>query len=272
MGRIGRHIKILRQQGVRALLRLLLTRSLDRLNADNNGNPAANGEFALLRACLRPSMVVVDVGANLGAWTAQALSIQPTLKIYAFEPVSHLFQALHQRFAEDKRVICLHTALADQPGESEIFIDGFYSGSNSLFCRPVFSEVIHEKIPLTTGDAFVAENSLEAIDFLKLDVEGAEMKVLQGFRQTFAHRKISVCQVEYGGTYIDAGVYLRDVFAFAHQVGYGVAKLLPRGLRLLDRYDQVLESFKYSNYLLYRDIDVLPQKFQYKQSVKLGQT
>lgn len=243
------------------MLRLLLTLSLDRLNADNNGNPATNGEFALLRAYLRPSMVVLDGGANLGAWTAQALSIQPTLRIFAFEPVSHLFQALYQRFAEDTRVICLHTALADQPGESEIFIDGYYSGSNSLFCRPIFSKCIHETIPLTTGDAFVAENFLEVIDFLKLDVEGAEMKVLQGFRQTFDHRKIRVCQVEYGGTYIDAGVYLRDVFAFAHQVGYGVAKLLPRGLRLLGRYDQGLESFKYSNYLLYRDTDGLPQKF-----------
>lgn len=261
MGRIGRYANILRYQGFREMLRLLLTRGLDRLNADNNDDPATNGEFALLRAYLRPGMVVLDVGANLGDWTAQALAIQPSLRIYAFEPVRHLFAALQQQFSGDERVSCANRALADQEGTTEIYLDGKWRGSNSLFCRSIFSEFVKEMATMTTGDAFVAQHHLEAIDFLKLDVEGAEMKVLQGFQDTFRGRKIGLCQLEYGGTYIDAGVLLRDVFSFAAQVGYGVAKLLPRRLRLVEHYDHTLESFKYANYLLYRDAKQLPLRF-----------
>ena len=194
-------------------------------------------------------MVVFDVGANLGGWTAQALDIQPSLRIYAFEPVSHLFEAIHQRFAGDGRVVCTNVALAEWEGISEIYINRDWSGSNSLFCRGIFSEFRMETVTVATGDAFVAEHHLEAIDFLKLDVEGSEVKVLQGFRETFARRQIGLCQLEYGGTYIDARIFLRDIFAFADQVGYGVAKLLPRGVRLLEHYDPTLESFKYANYL-----------------------
>ena len=261
MRRIGKLFTMLWHQGYREVLRTLLARGLDRLNADNNDDPAHNGEFALLRAYLQPDMVVVDAGANLGIWTAQALAFQPSLRIYAFEPVSHIFKALQERFTGDGRVICTNAALADYEGESEMYMNGYYAGSNSLFCRRIFSDFIKETVTITSGDAFVAENHLEAIDFLKLDVEGAEVKVLEGFRQTLNRGQISLCQVEYGGTYIDAGVLLRDVFDFAGQVGYGVAKLLPRGLRLLEHYHHALESFNYANYLLYRDARLLPAGF-----------
>ncbi|MFA4902758.1 MAG: FkbM family methyltransferase [Desulfobaccales bacterium] len=260
MGKIGRLARILRHQGGREVLRVVMSRCLDRLNADNNSDPATNGEFALLRAYLQPGMMALDVGANLGVWTAQALAIQPSLRVYAFEPVSHLFQALEKRFAGDGRVVLTNAALSDQKGETEIFMDGYWAGSNSLFCRHIFAEVIKETVMLATGDAFVAEHNPGFIDFLKLDVEGAELKVLQGFRETFARRQIGLCQLEYGGCYIDAGVSLRDVFTFAGQMGYGVSKLLPRGLRLLEHYDHTQESFKYANYLLYRDANLLPRR------------
>jgi hypothetical protein len=87
------------------------------------------------------------------------------------------------------------------------------------------------------------------------------VQVLQGFRETFTRRQIGLCQLEYGGTYIDARIFLRDIFTFADQVGYGVAKLLPGGVGLLEHYDPTLESFKYANYLVYRDAHLLSRRF-----------
>jgi FkbM family methyltransferase len=240
------------------MLRPLLTSCLDRLNGDNNDNMATNGEFALLQSYLRPGMALFDVGANLGEWTAQALRIQQSLRIYAFEPVPHIFDALQQRFEGDERLVSINMALADRAGRTEIYIDHDFSGSNSLFQRNIFSEFRKETVTLTTGDAFVAENGLGKIHFLKVDVEGAELKVLQGFRKAFEEGRIELCQLEYGGGYIDARAFLRDVFIFANELGYKVAKLLPRGLRIIESYDQTLESFKYANYLLYRDANLLP--------------
>jgi FkbM family methyltransferase len=261
MSRINRLITLLRLRGYQEALRVVLNSCLERLNGDNNDDPSTNGEFALLRAYLQPGMVAFDVGANLGNWTMQALAIQPSLRIYAFEPVSHLFESIHQRFAGDKRVICTNVVLADQAGQSEIYLDRKWSGSNSLFCRGLFSEFRTETVTAATGDAFVVEHRLGAVDFLKLDVEGAEVKVIQGFRETFARRQIGLCQLEYGGTYIDARVFLRDIFTFADQVGYGVAKLLPSRVRFLEHYDPTLENFKYANFLLYRDAALLPRGF-----------
>jgi FkbM family methyltransferase len=256
---ISRLSRIFRNQGSREALRVLLSGCLNRLNGDNNGDPAANGEFALLRAFLKPGMVVVDVGSNIGDWARQALAIEPALQIYAFEPISHLFEAL-QTNLHGRPVVFANAALSDQIGEVDIYIDGDWSKSNSFFCRDFHRGGRKETINKLTGDAFVAEHRLEAIDFLKIDVEGAELKVLQGFRQTFARRQIDLCQLEYGATYLDAGILLRDIFSFAEEIGYGVAKLLPNELRLFKAYDYTLECFKYANYLLYRDSKLLPDK------------
>jgi hypothetical protein len=131
----------------------------------------------------------------------------------------------------------------------------------SLFCRHTFAKPTTEKVRVATGDAVLGRHGLQTIDFLMIDVEGAEFKVLRGFLESFTRRQIGLCQVEYGATYIDAGILLRDVFAFAAQVGYGAAKLHPRRLRLLEQYDPTIESFKYANYVLYRDANLLPRNF-----------
>jgi FkbM family methyltransferase len=261
MRRLRKLITMMRRQGCREVLRVLLGRGLDRLNADNNDDPATNGEYALLAAYLRPHMLIVDIGAYRGTWIAQALALQPSLRTYAFEPEPRLFQNLQSLFAGDGRVICINAALAERSGATDLFVFTEGGGSNSLFCRDLGQVLRKETVRIISGDAFVTEYNLGEIDFLKLDVEGAEMRILQGFRETFGRRAIGLCQLEYGATYIDSRTLLRDVFAFADQVGYGVAKLLPRGVRLLEHYDYPLESFKYANYLVYRDANRLPQSF-----------
>ena len=84
--------------------------------------------YALLRGVLKPGMVIVDVGANIGDWTRRALAFQPSLQIYAFEPVSHLFEGL-QMNVQGGPVVCINAALSNQIGAADIFVDRDWVGA-----------------------------------------------------------------------------------------------------------------------------------------------
>ena len=75
-------------------------RYVDRYNSENNDSIHTNGELRLMRAVLPMCMTVFDVGANIGDWTALALSINPRLQIHCFEPSVATFQRLQGRGAE----------------------------------------------------------------------------------------------------------------------------------------------------------------------------
>ena len=105
-----------------------------------------------------------------------------------------------------------------------------------------------QEVDMMRLDDFCLENNVKNIDFLKIDVEGNELKVLDGAKGMLSNDKISVIQFEYGGTYIDAEILLKDVFDFFSELPYTIYKILPDRL-LQTSYSQQLENFQYANYL-----------------------
>lgn len=90
---------------------------------------------------------------------------------------------------------------------------------------------------------------MQQIDLLKLDVEGHELDVLKGAKHMLAQGQIKRIHFEYGGTYIDARILLKNFFDLLLPLGYRCYKIYPNSLHLVERYDQVLENFQYSNWL-----------------------
>ena len=78
-----------------------------------------------------------------------------------------------------------------------------------------------------SGDEYLREQAIERIDFLKLDVEGAERLVLQGFAQTLEAGRIDVIQFEYGKVAILTHFLLKDFYDVLEGKGYAVGKLFP---------------------------------------------
>ena len=70
---------------------------VDRQNCENDDNMHTNGEVWFIRSVLPQCKIVFDVGANVGDWTALALSINPCQKIHCFEPSKTTFQCLQTR-------------------------------------------------------------------------------------------------------------------------------------------------------------------------------
>jgi hypothetical protein len=106
-----------------------------------------------------------------------------------------------------------------------------------------------EKVKFNTVDNFCSENNINHISFLKIDTEGNELAVLYGAAHFIMNGRIDIVQFEYGGTYIDAGILLRDIFSFFEDKPYTLYKLMQYELKPIQAYSQELENFQYSNYV-----------------------
>lgn len=224
---------------------------VDRYHGENNPDMRTNGELAWLRQVLPQCDIVFDVGANVGNWTALALSLNPALHVHCFEPSVAAFQRLQARAFEKGRVTLNPLGLSASPGEMTLHLFGEAAGTNSLYRReglPI-EQTQTEQIRLDTLDAYCQRAAVARIDLLKLDVEGHELAAMQGAQQMLAQGSIRQIQFEYGGSYIDARILLKDMFELLTAYGYRLHKLYPRQLRPIDRYEQRLENLQYQNWV-----------------------
>jgi 2-O-methyltransferase len=142
--------------------------------------------------------IILEAGAHLGEDTARLVRFFNPDKVYAFEPVPELFKSLKESTLSLGAVQCVPYALAEKCGKSKLHVSSGYhqlsrhsrvvaDGSNSLL-RPTghfdlcpnveFNKQI--EVTVTTVDDFAKQNKLDRIDFMWLDLEGMELKALQG--------------------------------------------------------------------------------------------
>src|ERR1041384_2037021 len=172
----------------------LFTAYTNRYDGINLDDMHTNGEFRLLRELLPRCKTVFDIGANVGDWTAFALGINPALTIHCFEPSRSTFADLAQR-RFPASVVRNNLGLSDQVGQADLFLfESQHAGLNSLYQRSgletewgLAPQATHETVSLTTFDAYYhAQGLTTPVDFLKIDVEGHELRVLQGMRDALA--------------------------------------------------------------------------------------
>ncbi len=198
-----------------------------------------NGEEWLLRqvATLRGVQCAFDAGANVGDWSLQCSHYFPDITIHAFEIAPPVFAELQQRVSRLKNITLNPVGLSDQDGKIKVFYpeDSHYRttayqdhlgaayalpGEKPATPRPL-------QVPVIRGDDYVKAHGVKTIDFLKIDVEGMEERVLRGFQQTFSERRIRLVQFEYNTTNIVSKFLLRDAYNFFSNFGYQVGKLYP---------------------------------------------
>jgi FkbM family methyltransferase len=231
------------------------TQDIEQLGFDNS-NSEINGEAALLPHLIEPGDVVFDVGANQGEWSRKILDIQPGVSLYAFEPVESTFKTLQKNMAGSKADI-FNIALSKRSGKKTFYhysqssqsarMSTFYrrnSVEEDLNIQPVAVQINTKSL-----SSFCKSHGIDKIDFLKIDTEGAELDVLKGAASLLQSDKIETIQFEYGGTYTDAGITLKEICALLMQCGYIIFRILPDGLAYIPSWHDSLENYRYSNYL-----------------------
>lgn len=131
---------------------------------------------------LKPGQVVYDIGSNAGFMTLLASKlVGPTGTVIAFEPIRKTASQLAAQVKVNglKNVIVKNCAVSDREGVLRMSIDRYSCMARLVECASDNSEgSTYEEVPTTTLDKVVTEHP--APDLLKIDVEGAEMMVLNG--------------------------------------------------------------------------------------------
>lgn len=138
---------------------------------------------------LDPNAVVLDVGANVGAWTVPfARRLGSGGHVFAFEPVPANRERLERAVSQNElaNVTILPFALGDADATVDMWLRSSVTGAASGTAALVPAGAGHVTTTMRPMDAWVEQAALDHLDFVKLDVEGAELMVLAGAEQTVA--------------------------------------------------------------------------------------
>jgi FkbM family methyltransferase len=147
----------------------------------------SEGEIELFGQFLKPGMVAVEVGANIGAHTVfLAQAVGPTGQVVAFEPQRVVYQTLCANLALNSitNVQAFHAAVGTSPGEIVVPVLD-YRQQHNFGGLGLGGHSHGERVPLTTLDTL----RLSACHLLKIDVEGMEQSVLEGGQETIRRLK-----------------------------------------------------------------------------------
>ena len=141
-------------------------------------------EVYLLRYLLRPGMVVIDAGANVGQHTLIAAGeVGPGGEVHAFEPVPKNFRRLVAHVSENGLAAMVRTNMMALWHQAETVRLNLASdkANDGGYTIGVPSEAVDSvPCPCVRIDDYVAENKLVRVDFVKMDIEGAEWFALRG--------------------------------------------------------------------------------------------
>jgi len=146
---------------------------------------------------LRPGDVFVDIGANIGYFSLLASGIVGGRgQVIAFEPLSENVACLLDTCSRNQahNIVCLSLALNDVGGLVTLHLpDDGQVGLTSI--RPVGTRT--RRVLACRLDGILDESLFAQVRLIKLDVEGAEMNVLNGMERLFerGHRPFVICEV-----------------------------------------------------------------------------
>ena len=203
-----------------------------------------NGEAWLIDR-LAPSLAgraVLDIGANIGNWSAFVRDAAPQARLYAVEMIPEFAERLRSRFGDT--LVVFQCGVSDRDEQVTAYKLGgggrINPGTTTKTREPL-------SVQLRSGDALVSEEGLADIAFVKIDVDGYDIPALRGLRATIV-RDRPVIQFEYSRCYIETRHFLCDAYTLLEPLDYRIGRLMPKRIDFL-RYNRSLENFATNNYV-----------------------
>lgn len=175
-------------------------------------------------------------------------------EVHYFDPINEFIEKLKEQPNLNKASYFNNFGLGNET--SQLY---YYPRYESFYNRVVSCGISDENnkilLDIKTGKDYVLNNNIKGIDFLKIDTEGYELKVLQGFEDVL--EKIKLVQFEYGGTFLDNNTKLIDVINYLEDKGfYKFSYLTNTGPVLITDFN---DHYEYSNIIcINKNSDVIP--------------
>ena len=229
----------------------------------------ANGEYALQERLAAHfartaghSPLILDIGANLGAWAqpfgrALAAAGIENGRLIAFEPAPGQRQRLEVNLSAVpgfSDVSILPLAVGAENGSGAFALTGEETGSSGLVPELETSagDIELVEVEIRTLDSLLPELGLDQVDFVKVDTEGNDPNVLFGAVETLRAGRIGAIQFEYNFLWLRNRFSLEQIFRFIDGLDYRFGKVVPEGVELYDTWHFELDRFIMANCILVR--------------------
>ncbi len=181
-------------------------------------------EIMFLHRFLKPNMVFVDIGANLGEYTLFAAKRLLHGKVLAYEPAKKMYQVLTENISLNhfKNIITFQVGLSNEVASLPLYnaVSGNANeGLSTLYPSNTSTEVT-EYISLQVFDDEFEKLNLTRLDFIKMDIEGAELSALRGSENVLKKFKPLVLVEINESSYHAAGYTIEDISSYFNQLGY----------------------------------------------------
>lgn len=232
--------------------------SLFGMNIGRGGNPKDSGEKNAMSYINRHfemlnDLTIFDVGANIGHYSVLLKEIfGEKAIIHSFEPSKKTFDKLISNIGDKNKIYLHNFGFGSENTKIILYSDSDESGLASVYKRRLDHFNIDmsksEQIEIKTLDTFCNDQKIEHIHFLKLDVEGHELKVMEGASKMLKSGAIDFIQFEFGGCNIDSRTFFQD-FYYLLKDNYKIYRIVKDGLYQINQYKEMYEAFTTTNYL-----------------------
>lgn len=206
-------------------------------------------------------LVLVDVGAREGLDPAWAPHLDG-LRLVMFEPDSEEAERIRGMLGPDRHLV-IDKALSDRDGEGELYLTDAIGCSSLLEpdearlapyrVAPWFRVHGRARVPFRRYDGLVAQGAVPAPDVIKIDVQGLEYEVLQGFGETLRNAVAIELEAHFYPLYKGQKL-IGDIVTLLDGYGFALRRIVPQGY---DRFNHELAEM--NAFFTTRRKDVTPK-------------
>ncbi|MEP6674230.1 MAG: FkbM family methyltransferase [Ferruginibacter sp.] len=183
--------------------------------------------FNFLKQRCKSNDIVLDIGAHIGLFAVVAAQLsKPDGKVYAFEPAPSTNSLLKKTIALNKMHHTIEPrdeAMGKENGKTTFYVsDDKADNSNSLVSYKEDRELHGIDINIVTIDGFVQEKKLNRVNFMKIDVEGAEYDAIRGGTNTFKTLRPYCILAIHPEPIAAKGDNQADIYDFIFNLGYKI--------------------------------------------------
>ena len=193
-----------------------------------------NFEKILYLREIKRGHTVFDLGANIGYYSFLFSKLVGKYgAVIAFEPVPITFQQLTQNTEKCRNLILHNFAVGNSRREGEVFYDLDDLGKSSLIGKVTSAKSV-KKTHIAPLDDYCKANNIESLDFVKCDVEGYELQVMQGMIETLTK---FLPQISIEVTLADKE--RRTLLELLKEIGYDIFRKIEYGYPLLQSDEEL---------------------------------
>ena len=192
---------------------------------------------------------IIDVGTNKGEFFIKIKKNFPAFKYYLFEPQQKIYKHIKNNFFS-KNVKIYNFGLSDCNKIEKFYENESNDGLGSYLNRKhEINENINYKFNCTSKLKVKRLDQLKiifkAIDLVKIDAEGLELKCLKGFGKIL--KKIKIIQFEWGRAQLDARCSFLDFWLILKRYNFDIYRIHPSGIKKINNYSWFEEIFIAAN-------------------------